>query len=239
LESETVTEEQVSAAVDSVIENGVTEDQAVDLATSAKVLQSVDGDQAAEIFEAVDISNISSEDAAQLIEAVQDAPTEVRESLEAEINIFDGAIDTYVPLNSQIDVGDRRTVIAVGAAVAVVGGAIGGSSSSGGPSGTGGAPNNNSARKPEDDEEFSGEIAGDSKEWIKNLSVFQYNNNVRTFKWSLFMKKFIYGVLGLGLSISGSLVVYLTLSGSIKTIAGVSSGIALLGALYLHMREPE
>jgi hypothetical protein len=53
------------------------------------------------------------------------------------------------------------------------------------------------------------------------------------------MKKFIYGVLGLGLSISGSLVVYLTLSGSIKTIAGVSSGIALLGALYLHMREPE
>ena len=239
LESETVTEEQVSSAVDSVIDNGVTEDQAVELATSAKVLQSVDGDQAAEIFDAVDISNISSEDAEQLIEAVQDAPTEVRESLEAEINIFDGAIDTYVPLNSQIDVGDRRTVIAVGAAVAAVGGAIGGSSSSSGSGGPGGAPNNNSARKPEDDEEFSGEIAGDSKEWIKNLSVFQYNNNVRTFKWSLFMKKFIYGVLGLGLSISGSLVVYLTLSGSVKTIAGVSSVIALLGALYLHMREPE
>ena len=51
--------------------------------------------------------------------------------------------------------------------------------------------------------------------------------------------KIRYGVLGLGLSISGSLVVYLTLSGSIKTVAGVSSVIALLGALYLHMREPE
>jgi hypothetical protein len=112
LESDTVTEEQVSAAVDSVIENGVTEDQAVDLATSEKVLQSVDGEQAAEIFDAVDISNVSPEEAAQLVAAVQDAPTEVRESLESEINVFDGAIDTYVPLGSGVDVGTRRVIVA-------------------------------------------------------------------------------------------------------------------------------
>ncbi len=117
LESETVTEEQVAAAVDSVIENGVTEDQAVDLATSEKVLQSVDGDQAAEIFDAVEITNVTPEDAVQLVNAVQDAPVEVKESFEAEINIFEGPVDTYVPLGSSIPVSGRRVIIGIGTAV--------------------------------------------------------------------------------------------------------------------------
>ena len=117
LESETVTEEQVAAAVDSVIENGVTEDQATDLATSEKVLQSIDGEQATEIFDAVEITNVTPEEAAQLVEAVQDAPTEVRESMESEINVFSGPIDTYVPLGSSIPVSGRRVIIGIGTAV--------------------------------------------------------------------------------------------------------------------------
>lgn len=120
LESETVTEEQVSAAVDSVIENGVTEEQATDLATSEKVLQSIDGEQATEIFAAVDISAVTTQEAAQLVEAVQDAPTEVREALESEINVFQGAIDTYVPLGSELSVGKRRVLIAIAAATAAI-----------------------------------------------------------------------------------------------------------------------
>ena len=153
LESDTVTEEQVAAAVDSVIENGVTEDQATDLATSEKVLQSIDGEQATEIFDAVDISNVTLEEAAALVEAVQDAPTEVRESMESEINVFDGAIDTYVPLGSAVDVGTRRVVVA--AAAAAMGMTMGGgapsapsgpsgpSGSSGGGGGGGGGPSEN------------------------------------------------------------------------------------------------
>jgi hypothetical protein len=112
LESETVTEEQVSASVDLVIENGVTEDQAVGLATSKKVLQSIDSAQATEIFDAVEISAVSPEDAIQLVAAVQDAPQEVRESFEEEINVFDGVIDTYTPLDSAVDVKTRRVLIA-------------------------------------------------------------------------------------------------------------------------------
>lgn len=53
------------------------------------------------------------------------------------------------------------------------------------------------------------------------------------------MKKFSYGVLNLGFTISGSLVVYLTLSGTIQRIAGISSIIAFMGAMYLHMKEPD
>jgi hypothetical protein len=115
LESDTVTEEQVAAAVDSVIENGVTEEQATDLATSEKVLQSIDGDQATEIFDAVEIGAVTPEEAAQLVAAVQDAPTEVREALESEINVFQGAIDTYVPLGSSVPIGTRRVIIGASA----------------------------------------------------------------------------------------------------------------------------
>jgi hypothetical protein len=120
LESDTVSEEQVAAAVDSVIELGVTEEQATDFATSEKVLQSIDGDQATEVFDAVEISNLTTEEAAQLVEAVQDAPTEVRESMEEEINVFQGAIDTSVPLGSSLSVETRRSLIAVAAAITAI-----------------------------------------------------------------------------------------------------------------------
>ena len=141
LESDAVTEEQVAAAVDSVIEGGVTEDQATELATSEKVLESIDGEQAAEIFDAVDISNVTPEEAAALVEAVQEAPTEVRESMESEINVFDGAIDTYVPLGSAVDVGTRRVVVAAATAamgMTMAGGAPSAPSAPSGPNGSGG-----------------------------------------------------------------------------------------------------
>ena len=144
LESETVTEEQVASAVDSIIENGVTEGQATELATSEKVLQSIDGEQATEIFDAVDISSVTPEEAAQLVEAVQDAPTEVREAMESEINVFDGAIDTYVPLGSAVDVGTRRVVVAAATAAMGMTMAGGAPSAPSGPSGTGGGGGENS-----------------------------------------------------------------------------------------------
>lgn len=115
LESNTVSEEQVAAAVDSIIELGVTEDQATELATSAKVLKSIDGDQATEIFAAVDISAVTPEEASQIVSAVQEAPTEVRESFEEEINVFQGAIDTYVPLGSSVPISTRRVIIGASA----------------------------------------------------------------------------------------------------------------------------
>jgi len=60
----------------------------------------------------VDISGINPEEAEQLVAAVQDAPTEVKEAFEGEINIFEGAVDTYVPLGSTVSVGTRRVVVA-------------------------------------------------------------------------------------------------------------------------------
>jgi hypothetical protein len=138
LENDSVTEEQVASAVDSVLEAGVNEDQATELATSEKVLQSIDGEQATEIFDAVDISNVTAEEAAELVEAAQDAPTEVREAMESEINVFDGAIDTYVPLGSAVDVGTRRVVVAAAIAATSITMSAGAPSSPSSPSGNSG-----------------------------------------------------------------------------------------------------
>jgi hypothetical protein len=120
LSSDTVTDEQVQEAVDAIIENGITEDQATEIATSAEILSSIDGEQAAEIFAEIPIDDITDEQALEIIAAVQDAPTEVRSSFEKEINIFgSGSLNTYVPLGSAINVGQRRAVIAAGALIAV------------------------------------------------------------------------------------------------------------------------
>lgn len=248
LESDTITSEQVGQVVALVIkqEGGILSDQATELATSPKVLESIDGKQATEVFASIVVAEVSQEAGAEIAEALANAGTDVKESFEEEINVFAGVFDTYLALGSEINVGDRRTVIAVGAAVAIAGAvaALGGASpSSGGgaPSGGSGSPsgqNNNVARKPEE-EEMNGELAWDGVEWINQLSIFRYNNGVKILDWGLFMKKFTFGVLNLGFTISGSLVVYLTLSGTIQRIAGISSILALMGAMYLHMREPD
>jgi hypothetical protein len=248
LESDSITNDQVSQVVDLIVnqDGGVSGEQATELATSPKVLESIDGQQATEVFAAVVVAEVSEEAGAQIAEALANAGTDVKESFEEEINVFAGVFDTYVALGSEINVGDRRTVIAVGAAVAIAGAvsALGGASpSSGGgaPSGGSGSPsgqNNNVARKPEE-EEMNGELAWDGVEWIKQLSIFRYNNGVKILDWGLFMKKFTFGLMNLGFTISGSLVVYLTLSGGIQRIAGISSVIALFSAMYLHMREPD
>ena len=145
LEGDSVTEEQVSSAVDSIIENGITEDQATELATSEKVLESISADVAAEIFNEIPVDELSDEQGQQIVDAVQNAPTEIKEAFEEEINIFDGAFDTYVPTGSSVSVGERRTIVAVTVVSSVI--AIsaapappapsGPSGSSSGPSGSG------------------------------------------------------------------------------------------------------
>jgi hypothetical protein len=256
LESDSISGEQVSTVVSLIIEQegGVNAEQATELATSPKVLESISGEQATDVFDAVVVAEVSQEEGAEIVEALANAGTDVKESFEEEINVFAGVFDEYVALGSVIDVGDRRTVIAVGAATAVLGaiGASGATAPSSGPSapsgGSGSHPGGSGGPSPaggdvaarrNEEEEMNGEIAWDGVEWIKSMSIFRYNSGVRVLDWGMAVKKFSYGLINLGFTISGSLVVYLTLSGNIQKIAGISSVLALVGALYLHMREPE
>jgi polyhydroxyalkanoate synthesis regulator phasin len=112
LESDSVTEEQVQEIVDTILATDVTSDQATQLATSAAVLESITGDQATEVFASIDTGELSGEEAAAIVEALLEAPTEVKEAFEEEINVFEGGFDEYVPTNSTISVGVRRVVVA-------------------------------------------------------------------------------------------------------------------------------
>lgn len=90
------------------------------LATDAEALQEVTPEQAQQIFEALDINELDPAEIAALVDAVQDAPTEVREAFESEVNVFDGAVDSYVPIGSTVPISTRRLVIAAGAMLASV-----------------------------------------------------------------------------------------------------------------------
>ena len=113
------TAEQVVEAVTAIIEQGISQDEATELATDAKVLASVNAEQAQEIFEAIDIDELTTEQAAELVSAVQNAPTEVKQAFEAAVNVFAGAVDTYVPIGSSVPVSSRRVLIAVTAAMSM------------------------------------------------------------------------------------------------------------------------
>lgn len=95
------------------IRDVVTPEDASKLATNPEVLASVSKEQAKEIFEVLNVDELSDSQLEQLVSAVQDAPTEIRKAFEESVNIFGGQVDTYVPVGSNIPVSQRRALIAI------------------------------------------------------------------------------------------------------------------------------
>jgi len=119
---EELTPEQVEQVVDQILaqEEPPTPEQAVALATSPEVLSVVTPQQAVEIFESLNVAEISEEEKTAVTEAVQSAPLEVRQAFEETIDIFSDDFGDYVPLGSTVPVDTRRTLIAVAAGTATV-----------------------------------------------------------------------------------------------------------------------
>ena len=119
---EELTPEQVEQVVDQILEQEEppTPEQAVALATSPEVLSVVSPQQAVEIFESLDVAEISEEEKTAVTEAVQSAPLEVRQAFEETIDIFSDDFGDYVPLGSAVPVDTRRTLIAVAAGATAV-----------------------------------------------------------------------------------------------------------------------
>ena len=100
-------------AVNNIISNGVSEEEAVLLSTQPEVLNSISADQAKELFSEISVSNLTTEQEKELILAVTSAPDSIKKEFENEIDIFAEGLDEYVPTGSTIDVGARRAIIAV------------------------------------------------------------------------------------------------------------------------------
>ena len=240
LESGVIDESQVEAVIDAILQEEINDEVATALATSAAVIQNITAEQATDIFESVPVGELSDSEGVEIVNAVQDAPVEVKESFEEEINVFAGVFDTYVPLDSTIDVGTRRSVIAVNLVTSTVAlaGAAGGLPT---PSSSTSTPKQDmAARKPEDEEaEEGGAIEGEGPDWIKRISIYKYENGVRVMDWKNFTKKFVYGVMASGFTLAGAVVMYFTLSGFTQQVALWGTSIAFACAMYLHMKEPD
>ena len=249
LESDSITNDQVSQVVDLITgqEGGIDPGQSAELSASPKVLESITPDQATEVFAALDVTNVTPEQEAQLAEALTNAPQDIKEALEEEVDIYGEGFDDYVAVGSQVDVGARRTLIAATTAVAAItaaGAATGGPGGSGGNSGGGNSngpsgTNNNVAKKNEE-EEMAGEIAGPGDDGDSNFtknSIFKYyikeGIEMREFNWLGFGKKLWDITAGLAFTFAGSVVVYYTLSGTTQTIA-LASTITACVVHYAH-----
>jgi hypothetical protein len=67
---------------------------------------------------AASLDTLTSEQLDQIVAVVNQAPTEVKRQFEEEVNIFSAGLDNYVPADSNVTVGQRRALIAVGAVLA-------------------------------------------------------------------------------------------------------------------------
>jgi hypothetical protein len=104
--------DEVTAIVTTLLTTEVTSSQAVQVVSSPEVLAVISGEQAEQLFDAVDESALTVEEQIDIVAAVQDAPTEVKEAFENQINIFGGeGFDDYVPVDSNVSVAVRRTII--------------------------------------------------------------------------------------------------------------------------------
>ena len=234
-------EESVEEVTDSIIESEITEELAVEIATTAAVLMTLSGDDASEVFSSIDTSSLDESQKIEIIAAVQNAPDEVREAFEEEINIYTDGFDQYIPLGSSIDVGTRRSLIAVTTATATlaVGAAVAGSS----PSSRSGSSNsqvptsgsNSAYRKEEEVDEAAGELAEldheDDERFTRN-SIFNYYTigGVEMKKFDIwgFLKK-LWDITGaLAFTIAGSVIVFITLSGETRRVAMIATAIALV-----------
>jgi len=262
LESDNISKDQVADAVDNILENGVTADQATELATSEKVLESIDGDQAAEIFDEIPVGELTAEEEEALVEAVTDAPEEIKNAFEETINVYAEGLDDYVPVGSNVDVGSRRTLLAASAALTAAtagvvgssggpsggsgrgpGGSGGGSGGSGGPGGGSGDGGNSNGRRQDEDPEGEGEeedaeIEGPEDPEDNNFtrnSIFIYEEGTMKRRFSPwgFIKKLGRETSALAFTISGSVVVFATLSGETRTITIIATSCAFL-VHYIH-----
>lgn len=112
--------EEAVALIDQILNTAVTSEQATELASNPNVLAIVTSEQAEEIFETLDVTELDNTQIDALVEAVQSAPVTVRKAFEKTINVFDDGLGDYVPIGSNVPVDTRRTLIAVAAGAVTV-----------------------------------------------------------------------------------------------------------------------
>ena len=112
--------EQIVKAITQVLAADITSDQATEIASSPEVLAAITETQAEELFEQIEVEELTDTQLEAFTEAIQEAPTKVKKAFEKTINIFGSQFENYVPTGSNIPVKTRRTLVAAGALIAAI-----------------------------------------------------------------------------------------------------------------------
>lgn len=109
------TPDEIQSVITEILKADLSSDQAEQLVASTDVLTAITGEQAQQLFEQIEPTQLSESMAAVIADTLNDpnVPTEVKEAFETEINIFgNDGFATYIPLDSVVNVAVRRTIIA-------------------------------------------------------------------------------------------------------------------------------
>lgn len=98
----------------------LTTSQAAQIASNPEVLATITETEAEQLFEQLNVDELTEEQLEQFTEAIQQAPTEVKKAFEKTINIFGSQFENYIPTGSNIPVKTRRTLVAAGALIAAI-----------------------------------------------------------------------------------------------------------------------
>lgn len=112
---EEATPTEVKAIVTELLTNALTTNQAVSVASEPAVLEVLTNAEAEQVFEQVAVEELSTEQAVELVAAVQEAPSSVRKAFEAVLNLFEGFADDYTMTNQTVPIKTRRALIALSA----------------------------------------------------------------------------------------------------------------------------
>jgi hypothetical protein len=112
----TVLEAQNSSPI--TITNQITNEQIIEIVTDPETFKALTVDQAGQLFEELDVTELDNTELEAFTAAVQQAPVEVRKAFEKKVNIFGSQFEDYVPAGSNIPVSERRSLVAAGALIA-------------------------------------------------------------------------------------------------------------------------
>lgn len=94
--------------------------------TAEEIIQELDDienlteEEVTNLIDGITNADLTDEEAEAIAIALSSAPEEVKALFEQEVDIFSGGFDSYIPNNSVVDVGTRRTLIAATGAMAMV-----------------------------------------------------------------------------------------------------------------------
>jgi hypothetical protein len=197
------------------------------------------------LFSSVPFDKLSLEQEAALVETLTIAPTEVKETFEDMVDVYGEGLDDYVPVGSSIDVGTRRSIIAVTTVLSTAAASLGPSGPAQGGA-TSGSPGdaNKAARRSDEEEEEAGGLEGPEdreKNTHTRNSIFTYGENgMKKFSILGFIKKFLKETAALSFTFAGSAIMFVTLSGETQRIAIVATATAVLvHYIYVMLENDE